>query len=223
MSIMKKLFLLLTALFCGYIAQAQDLSPGVDRWSIKTSLAPDHQDKKVKLQTLLDLEKPIKKASDEFDDKRIPKQVNGLKEGDLITTKGYLLLVALERDTKKHRDGDYHIQMRTSGEKGDSCFIVEIPFPDFIDDPALKEQCKNAREFVRKKLLKDKEPGTGGNVMQHDVYVTVTGQLFFDSAHINSTERNNKGKCKRGKKDMCSFTPWELHPVTSINFAPKPN
>jgi hypothetical protein len=64
-------------------------------------------------------------------------------------------------------------------------------------------------------MLNGKEPGTRGNKLDHAVYVTIKGQLFFDAPHV-------KGE-PRGKRDMKSYTPWELHPVYSIRFAPKPH
>jgi hypothetical protein len=50
--------------------------------------------------------------------------------------------------------------------------------------------------------------------MQHPVYVTVTGILFYDDSHV--------GDAPRGKKGMKAATLWELHPVTAIAFAPAP-
>lgn len=194
-------------------AQA-DLEPGVERWPIKTSLANNPRTKNSTLDKLLGLPNPVATVKEAPESSRIPKMVSGLKEGDIVTIKGWLLLVALEDDAKKHRDGDYHIQIRPTGDWADSCLVVEIPFPDFIDDPGLKAKCSQARQFVKSKLLRNQEPGTAGNKMTHPVYVTITGQLFFDATHL-------KGK-PRGKRGMHSYTCWELHPVTSMAFAPKP-
>jgi hypothetical protein len=206
--------------FCCCFATAQDVNPGVERWAVKTSLQLHPQKKKATINKLLNLPDPIVKESEAPDDSRISERAGGLKEGNLITTNAWLHLVALERDSKKHSDGDYHIQLRSSKEWGDTCFVVEIPNPDFIEDPALKDSCIHAREFVRKMLLKNKEPGTGGNVMQHEVYVTVTGQLFFDASHLTGNPRGKKGN---KSQPMHSYTCWELHPVTFINFAVKPH
>jgi hypothetical protein len=63
------------------------------------------------------------------------------------------------------------------------------------------------------KLLNGKEPGKKGNRLDHPVYVTIKGQLFFDAPHL-------KGE-PRGRRGMKSYTPWELHPVYSIKFAAK--
>jgi hypothetical protein len=83
-----------------------------------------------------------------------------------------------------------------------------------IADPALRAKAGAVRDFIRRRLLKGKEPSGSGSVMQHEVYVTVTGQLFFDDAHV--------GDEPRGKKNMKAANLWELHPVVDISFATKP-
>lgn len=85
----------------------------------------------------------------------------------------------------------------------------------FVLYPDLKAKCAEVRKFIRDELLNGNEPGTTGNKMQHEVYVTVTGQLFFDAPHLKGNPR--------GKRGMKSYTPWELHPVFAIKFAPKPD
>jgi len=197
------------------LCQAQDdLQPGVERWAIKTSLAANPRNKKSTIDAMLSLPNPIAKKSDASETVRIAKTVGGLKEGDIVTITGWLLLVALEDDSKKHRDGDFHIQIRPTADWADSCLVVEIPDSDFVDDPDLKAKCAQARQFVLTKLLKNKQPGTAGNKMVHPVFVTITGQLFFDAVHMTGQPR--------GKKGMHSYTCWELHPVTNMAFAPKP-
>lgn len=208
--------LLLLLLEVPTFSQPQHLSPGVERWSVKTSLVDHPQAKKISIGELLALPNPIEKEDSQYDSTRIPVAVgpHDLKEGQLVTTTAWLHLVALEDDSKTHRDGDYHIQIRNSPEWADSCLVIEVPYPEFVSDPVLAEKCKNVREFIRNKLLNGKEPGTRGNKMDHAAYVTVTGQLFFDLPHVKGNPR--------GKRDMKSYTPWELHPIISIKFAPKP-
>jgi hypothetical protein len=64
--------------------------------------------------------------------------------------------------------------------------------------------------------------------MQSEVYVTVTGQLFYDAIHATQMSNPDPKKRKyRGKKGisptpMRSYTAWEIHPITKIEFAPKP-
>ncbi len=212
------IFLSLFFLFSAFIfSQTKNYNPGVDRWSIKTSIPGKAVKKHVSIEDLLVLKNPISKYIEEYNDKRIPIKVKpgNLKEGDIITTTAWLKLVALEDDSKNHRDGDYHIQLTSSPGSKDSCFIVEVPYPGFIFDSTLKKECTNVRKIIREKLLKGKEPSKRGSVMIHNVYVKVTGQLFFDGVHLNEK--------LRGKRGMHSYTLWELHPVTSIKFARLPD
>jgi len=197
-------------------AQNMHLAPGVERWAIKTSLLDQPQKKKIPLAELLALPNPIDKEDSKYDSVRIPFTVGPrhLHEGEIITTTAWLHLVALEDDSKNHRDGDYHIQIRTSPEWQDSCLVVEVPYPDFVPDPALGEKCGKVRQFIKDNLLQGKEPGTKGNKLDHPAYVTITGQLFFDLPHVKGNPR--------GKRGMKSYTPWEIHPITSIKFAPTP-
>lgn len=216
---------------CVYAQEEIDVSKGEDRWEVKTNLLNKSKAKTVKLEKLLSLPLLDAKFSDKnFPDKLIPVKVGGsLHEGDIITTEGYLHLVALERASDTKRDGDYHIQLTLNPEWSDSCFIVEIPYSELAAS-GIKDECDKARKFIRKRLLKNenKNPSPSGNVMKDTVYVQVTGQLFYDAVHA-STMRNPdpKKRVYRGKKGgqktaMHSYTAWELHPVTSIKFAPIP-
>lgn len=209
---MKRIITVLLLTACILVEANNELKEGVRRWKIKVT-AESHTPKKKTLAALLKLPKPIAADNHDYEETLLPKAVNGLKEGDIITTKGWLHLVALENSAKDHTDGDYHIQIRNSAAWGDTCLIVEIPYPEFVKDHQLKAKCKKARDFVKTKLLKGKEPGTSGNIMQHEVYVQITGQLYFDLPHV-------KGK-PRGKRGMKSYTAWELHPVVDMRFAVK--
>jgi hypothetical protein len=77
----------------------------------------------------------------------------------------------------------------------------------------LKTKCSMVRSFIKKNVLKGKDPGSA-TVPPKAVYVTVTGQLFYDDSHI--------GDPPRGKKGMHAATLWELHPVTDIQSATPP-
>ena len=75
------------------------------------------------------------------------------------------------------------------------------------------------RQWVIDNLLGKTEPKIGSvHVMQHPVFVTVTGALFYDDGHSYLPD----GSTGRGKEGMESKTLWELHPVTSLAFAPAP-
>lgn len=219
----------------GHSQTNEDLQPGIDRWTIKTSaenFVANDQAKPVALKKLLALPLVDKKYSTaDYDETLIPKKIGTLKEGDIISTEGYLHLVALENDSKKHRDGDYHIQITMHPQWTDSCFIVEIPYEKFAANADLKKLFQKNRSFIRTKLLHDenKEPSGGGNIMKSEVYVKVTGQLFYDAIHAaqmsnpDPAKRKFRGKKGTSKKPMRSYTAWEIHPVTDIQFAPKPH
>jgi hypothetical protein len=234
-----KLKFLLFLFFLSFISFAYSqtdlkLQPGIDRWKIKVSaenFTTNDDAKPVSLKKLLELPLLDKKYSThDYSEVLIPVKTGTLKEGDIISTKGYLHLVALENSYSDHRDGDYHIQLTLSPVWGDSCFIVEIPYENFVSNPELKSLSKKNRNFIKTKLLKDenKEPSTRGNVMQHPVYVKVTGQLFYDAIHAGQmrnpdhSKRKYRGKKSSSKTPMHSYTAWEIHPVTNIEFAPKP-
>jgi hypothetical protein len=197
-------------------SQNLHLAPGVDRWAIKTSFVAHPEQQKISIEELLALPNPVDREESKYDTARIPFTVGsrGLKEGMLVTTTAWLHLVALEDDSRNHRDGDYHVQIRSSAEWSDSCLVTEVPFPEFVRDSALAQKCEIVRRFIKDNLLRGREPGTRGNKLEHAVYVTITGQLFFDLPHVKGNPR--------GKRGMKSYTPWEIHPIIGISFAPVP-
>lgn len=188
--------------------------PGVERWPVKTSVpANAGPAQTVALADLLGLPNAagVLKNDKRYQSDRIPAQPGqNLPEGTVVTTAGWLHLVALETD------GDYHIQVSGSATSGDQCLIVEVPDPDsaYTASAALQPVFAALRSTIKTKMLAGKDPSGTGSVMQHPVYVTVTGILFYDDAHV--------GDPPRGKKGMHASTLWELHPVTSLVFTPKP-
>ena len=202
--------------------------PGKERWPVKTSLAAPvtaSQAKAIKLSDLLALELPpgVKHNDARYADARIPSFPNSLgeNEGDLITTTGWLYLVALESN-----DCDYHIQIspesRTTTNQptpADNCIIVEAPRQDFVNDPDLKQRVTTIRSYIQAKIMHGTtEPANAGSVMIHAVCVQVTGALFYDDAHVGKN-----GPELRGKRGMSSKTLWELHPLTSFQIVPPAN
>jgi len=199
-------------------------SPGKERWPIKTSVVPDADYSKTKTVTLADMvslgNPPGARNNDpKYQSARIPQFANGLgvKEGDFLTVRGYLYLVATEDN-----DCEYHIQLtdqpRTTTDKpaaGDLCVIVEVARPDSFQDPELQKRAQAVRDLIKTKLTANTEPVSAGNIMRHAVFVQVTGQLFYDDAHLKSDGTPEP----RGKRDMKSNTLWELHPVLDLQFA----
>lgn len=204
------LFVLVTAVSGSLLGQ------GVERWSVKTSVPTGtnfSKPTKVALADLLALKDAagVTHNDKRYDSTRIPAAAGDkLPEGKLVSTTGWLHLVAGETD------GDYHIQISNSAASGDPCLIVETPNEGekYTATAELRPMFQAARDLIKTKMLAGKEPSAGGSVMQHPVYVTVTGILFYDDAHV--------GTPPRGKKGMKAATLWELHPVTEIAFALKP-
>ena len=204
-------------LFLGFLAAAAEPThPGTERWVIKISVPDGTNFSKPGTILLADLlampDAPGVKHNDpRYEAARIPADSGDkYKEGELLTTTGWLWLVAAETD------GDYHIQISGSAQSGDHCVVVEVPNPDpeYTKSADLRPMFEAVRTFIKTKLLAGKDPAQGGSVMQHPTYVTVTGALFYDDAHV--------GDQPRGKKGMKAATLWELHPVTAIAFAPTP-
>ena len=198
--------------------RAECTEPGKARWPIKStvaSIAALKHPKDVDLGDLLDLPDPpgVTKNDADYQENLIPAFSNaaGLEEGDIVAVEGWLHLVA-----KEPNDCEYHIQISGSRTNGDHCLIVEVPLEHKVSVPSatLRSRVKIVRSFVRTKLLKGKEPGSGGNIMQRPPYVRIVGQLFFDDYHI--------GDQPRGKKGMKAATLWEIHPIAAMEFAPKP-
>jgi hypothetical protein len=189
---------------------------GVERWPVKTSVPDGTNFSKATVVALADLlalpDAPgVTHNDNRFDSVRIPAQAGDkFPEGKLVTTTGWLHLVAGETD------GDYHIQISDSASTGDHCLIVEVPNPDpkFTASADLQPKFAAVRDFIKARMLKGKDPSPGGSVMQHQFQVTVSGILFYDDSHV--------GDPPRGKKGMKAATLWELHPVTAMAFAPKP-
>jgi hypothetical protein len=203
----------------------QELSPGKERWPVKTSVSHFRPVKEIRLQELLNLPPPIVKYSkiqkEEYQDQRFPDTVgrHHLREGDIVTTYGYLMLAALEKD-KNGEDGDYHVQIRTTSKWGDSCFVVEATFPSFImNNKALQDSCRRVRDFFDHHIMKGQKKTCFGTDGIPAPYVKITGQLFFDAFHMK-TQPRGKQNCIT-KEKMKSYTCWEIHPILSIGFVRK--
>ncbi len=207
---MAKYILTITILLCTvYFCQAIDHH----RWAIKTTPLHTARAHKFTFDEIVGLQDPpgVSMNDSRYEAKRIPAFSNSLnvKEGDLVRVEGYMFLVAYEDN-----DDEYHIQISGNKESGENCLIVEVPDPKNVDDPALKARYENVRSFIRKNILKGKEPSKTGNLIGGRAYVSVTGQLFYDDAHNHNQVR--------GKKGMPSHCLWEIHPIIDMKFAPKP-
>ena len=209
----------LTAALTANAASLACLQPGTERWPVKTTLPDGAKTQAMALADALQLPAltNVKKNDPRYQSARITDQP--VKEDTLVTLSGWLYLVAFESD-----DCDFHIQIspqpRTSTNpptKDDNCIIVEVPSGQYAT--TISDKVESIRQWVIDNLLGKTPPKIGTvHVMAHPVYVTVTGALFYDDAHDYLPD----GGTGRGKKGMESKTLWELHPVTSMAFAPPP-
>jgi hypothetical protein len=204
------------ALLAGSTLSAQCHEPGADRWPIKSSL-PASADlgapRTVALTTLLHLPNVagVRQNDARYASVRIPQAADsGLHDGDIVTTTGYLRLVATDDNSC-----EYLFQLSQQPVDTD-VLIVAVPKDDEISvaDSALRARAATIRTWVRARLLGGGEPSPRGNVMQHSVYVRVTGQLFYDDANI--------GQPPGGRKGMIAPGLWEIRPATSIEFSMPP-
>ena len=196
-------------------------TPGKERWPIKTSVTHFTPVKHAALREIMDLTNPVKEVRGqlrkEYQDKRFPGLVGkkNFREGDIISTTGYILLAAIEKD-KNGEDGDIHVQVRISSNWADSCLIVEATYPPFIKgNQRLQDSCKKVRDFFEEMILCGKNIIGFGTHGKKAPLVQITGQLFFDAHHMNSVPRGKSNP--KTKEKMHSYSCWELHPVISIS------
>ena len=200
-------------------AQLPCVSPGIERWPIKTTLPEGTKHQTMSLAEALKLPplRDVKKNDKRYATARVMDQP--IKEDGLTSISGWLYLVAFESD-----DCDFHIQISprplTSAKlptKADNSMVVEVPSGQYAT--TIAPQVEAVRQWVIDNLLAKNPPKMDSvHVMRHPVYVTVTGALFYDDAHVYMAD----GGTGRGKRGLQSKTLWELHPVTAIAFAPKP-
>lgn len=207
-------------LLCAATAHADPLpcvKHGVERWPVKTTLPSGATTTTMTLDHALSLPRltDVKKDDPRYQATRIADQP--VKEDQQVTISGYLYLVAFESD-----DCDFHIQispkpLTSAPTKDDNSMIVEVPAGEYAT--SISSEVEGVRQWVIDRLLAKTPPRMGSvHVMQHTVYVTVTGALFYDDAHVYLPD----GTTGRGKKGLASKTLWELHPLTKIAFAAVP-
>jgi hypothetical protein len=211
------------AILPGSVADAaqkkkKGFAPGKARWEIKTSVPADtnlSNSKKVNLRTLLAIKWPPGASghSHRMDHKRYPAAPNarGLVEGQIISTTGWIHLIAAESD------GDYHIQIARAKNNQTRCFIVEVPRPlqRFVKGKRVRKAAATVRDKIRSKVLDGKELKYGGTrLLKSPIFARITGQFFYDDWHIGDNPRGKKG-CK-------SPTITEIHPITAVAFPTPP-
>jgi hypothetical protein len=122
-------------------------------------------------------------------------------------------------------DGDYHIEISETPDTFDNCLVVEVPKDDpaFVtNSPDVLAAARVVRDFVKARLLTGADPTGKVLIMQRPPFVQVTGQLFFDDAHVAQTAKGDYRGKSINKKQLPSKTVWEIHPITQLIFAAIP-
>ncbi len=196
-------------------AQAACAAVGSERWAVKTSAPIDSANPHpFTAMEFAALPAPphILDHGEKLRNTRYPDPITaGLHEGDLVSVTGWVQLIKLSAD-----DCDYHIQITPTRDGTSGTVIVEIPDGDaeHVADAALRSQLASERQLIRQQLNLKGEPSKGGNVIGGRAYLEFTGALFFDGPHYPHCDA-------RGEKAK-AVTCWELHPVITARFVPRP-
>lgn len=185
------------------------------RVAVKTGLPAGTDPNNAKLLTFADFisipEPPgVTKNDPRYDKQRIPAFSNpqGVKEGDVISVKGYIRVVTLMGD------GDYNIRLTASPDSSDNYIVSEIPDDDDVSDKTLRPKVIAAREFIKAHMLQGNDPSRQGTNVSAPAYIQLTGQLYFSDNHVGDAPVPDKQGTHRA-------TSWQIHPGLSIAFNPE--
>jgi hypothetical protein len=123
---------------------------------------------------------------------------------------------------KKEKDNDYHLIIQDKGCKVPACRLtVEVSGLPRVSGS--KGVLKTAREYFDEQwpiyAERDSVPGSGNYFVFHTpVLVRVVGSIFFDAGHEIDVQ---EGTGSVGPKAYKLGSAWEIHPVTSFEFAPQ--
>jgi hypothetical protein len=138
----------------------------------------------------------------------------GLTEGEVVTTKGYIQVVATENAGKPNEV--YLVQLSLNPKREDACFIIRIPTNRFAS-PASKIATANAKKFICEKLVEGRVPCWGGNIMRHPVYVSITGTLAYNNMRAKAMLGAKPNY--EAKRNMHAYTAWEIGGIQNISFS----
>lgn len=192
--------------FASLPTHAKD-GPEHHRWGIKTSYKLDNPERNVPLGVLLALPLPNHGPKATIERQRISASVTidniTLREGDNVTTIGYLRVAASEPD------GDFHLQLSETRDGMDNFLVIEAPSPASVNK-GLSPNVRAVRAYVVNAI--GRMPSSAGTVLKDPPLVEATGALFYDASH----EAKDKHCLPRGKRGMLSRTCWEQHPVARL-------
>lgn len=153
----------------------------------------------------------VTKNDPRYEKARIPAFSNplGLKEGDVVSVRGYLHRAAYMGD------GDYNMRLNDSPTSADGYMVVEIPDDDDVDNEHLRGMIRFARGIVKGQILSGSELSKQGTMLENAPYVEIYGQLYFNDRTVGDAPQADAQGTHRA-------TNWEIHPGISIEVLPKP-
>jgi hypothetical protein len=185
------------------------------RVAVKTSLPSGTDPNNPKLLTFADFisipEPPgVVKNDPRYDKQRIPAFSNpqGVKEGDVVSVKGYIHVVTLMGD------GDYNIRLTAAPDSSDNYIVSEIPDDDDVADKTLRPMVIAARNFIKSHMLQGSDPSRQGTNVTAPAYIELTGQLYFSDNHVGDAPAADKQGTHRA-------TSWQIHPGLATAFNPE--
>jgi hypothetical protein len=167
----------------------------------------------VSLNDLLDIEGPLEKAhhtSRALTPRTSPVAAESdVQAGDVLLLNGWLHRVS------RAPDNTYRLHVSPDRNAGARDLIAMVPPPDQApDSPDVKAQLQTVRTFIRRQLLRQKEPSPHGSVMQRPIFVQLTGHLSYPDASLDDPAR--------GKPSRDATARWQMRPVLEVQFATPP-
>lgn len=181
-------------------------SPTMGRWPIRTSVLPTanlDRPKKIALQDLMALPNPqgVKRQDVRYQSTRIPPSPNvpAVAEGDIVTTEGWVRAIIAQAS------GDWEIKISPTITSKET-LIAKAPPGSCVNSPGLQEAVQGVRDEVRAEIMPGGRPAM---VINPPVRVRITGQLFFNTAHIGDPHLRLAG-------GFPTRSLWELNPIVAV-------
>jgi hypothetical protein len=167
----------------------------------------------VSVNELLDIEDPLERAGPTAR-AFIPRTSPGAMESD-VQVRDVLVLSGWLRRVSRAPDNTYHLYVSPDRNAGARDLIAMVPPPDQTPgSPDVKAQLQTVRTFIRRQLLRQREPSPRGSVMQRPVFVQLTGHLSYPDG--------STGEPAQGKQSRDATVRWQMRPVLEVQFATPP-
>jgi hypothetical protein len=189
---------------------AADIFDGVDRFTPKTTIVHDGEDKPVgNVDELIDFfESPIR-IQEKWWRKAI---TTSTEERNKIEQVNVTVQDAWIYEISKQKDNDYHLLIGVRPDLNGGRYVnaeisgIDPQGPDAAFLWTLRQSFKSQfPEYAGRSL-----PNVGRFIQpRYPMHIRVSGSIFLDADH---------GREAVGHGDIKNFTSWEIHPITKIDF-----